>query len=53
MISEADAVIFGVQSYQVAGLVLAFWQAGGILAPWGHPGRPWEQQEGQEGHVGI
>jgi len=23
---------------------------GAILASWGHPGRPWEQQEG---HVGI
>ena len=47
------AVVSGVQNCQVAGLVPAFWHPGAILAPWGHPTQPWEQQGGLLGGVSF
>ena len=53
LISEADAVISGVQDYQVAGLVLAFLQHGDHFGTLGHLGQPMKLQTVLFGGVGF
>ena len=38
------------QTYYLVCLLAPFYHPGTILSAWGHPGGPWEQQEG---HVGV
>ena len=53
VICEANAVIFGVHSCQMPGLVLAFWQLGDHFGTLGAPWEPWEQQTGLLGGVAF
>ena len=47
---DTNFAIFGVQTYHLEACCLHFTTLGTILSAWGHPGGPWEQQEG---HVGV
>ena len=47
---DTNFAILGVQNLSFGGLLPPFYHPGTILSAWGHPGGPWEQQEG---HVGV
>ena len=47
---DTDFAILASKTYHLEACCLHFTTLGTILSAWGHPGGPWEQQEG---HVGV
>ena len=47
---DTNFAMLGSKSYHLESCCLHFLTLGTILSAWGHPGGPWEQQEG---HVGV